>query len=302
MRMPPQRLAGLFLCAALAGCGNGGSAPPSGSINPPPPPPAAGFSIRFFGTGTSDVDRVKIPLVGGTGQSLPVNVGSGDFTIEFWIKGRLLDNPTTPCTPGQLPNDAWINGAIVIDRDVFGDGDFGDFGISLFGGRVAFGVARGAAGATLCGAVDVLDGNWHHVAVTRRRADGELKLFVDGVLDRQIPANTGTSGDVSYRPGRATNFPASDPYLVLGAEKHSLGGFTSFRGSLDELRLSTTLRYTGNFLPPRAKFAVDGNTAALYHFDEGSGTAIADAAGASPGTLMPSAAGAAAHWSTDTPF
>jgi hypothetical protein len=298
----PHRFAGLFLCAALAGCGNGGSPPPAGSINPPAPPPAAGFSIRFFGTGTNDLDRVKIPLADSTGQSLPVNIGSGDFTIEFWIKGRLLDNPTTPCTPGQLPNDEWINGAIVLDRDVFGDGDFGDFGISLFGGRVAFGVSRGAGGATLCGSVNVLDGNWHHVAVTRRRADGELKLFVDGVLDRQIPANTDTSLDVSYRAGRATNFPASDPFLVLGAEKHSLGGYISFEGSLDELRLSTTLRYPGNFGRPTGPFVSDALTAALYHFDEGTGTVVADAAGASPGTLNPSAAGAAAHWSTDTPF
>lgn len=296
------RFAALFVCAALAGCGNGGT-PPSGSIDPPAPPPAAlDYSLRFFGTGSGDLDRVKIPLAGAGGTSLPVNVGSGDFTIEFWIKGTLLDNPTTPCTPGQLPKDDWINGAIVIDRDVFGDGDYGDFGIALFGGRVAFGVARGAGGATLCGAVNVLDGNWHHVAVTRRRADGEMKLFVDGELDRQIPADTGTSLDVSYRVGRSTAYPLSDPFLVLGAEKHNLAGYKSFRGLLDELRLSTVVRYPGNFLRPTAPFVVDGNTAALYHFDEGAGIAIADAAGASPGTLKPAATGAAAHWSTDTPF
>lgn len=299
--MPPRFVA-LFVCAALAGCGDGG-APLSGSISPAASPPATvGTSIRFFGTGSNDVDRVKIPLVDAAGASRPVNVGATDFTIEFWIKGFAADNPTAPCTPGQLPKDAWINGAIVIDRDVFGSGDFGDFGVSLFDGHIAVGVGRGDSGATLCGAHKVLDGYWHHVAITRRWSDGELRLFVDGVLDRQIPANTGTSGNVSYNVTRATNFPNSDPFLVLGGEKHSLGGYRSFNGWLDELRISRTVRYTGNFLPPRFRFQPDGNTVALYHFDEGTGTTIGDAAGASAGLLKPSAAGAAAHWSADTPF
>jgi hypothetical protein len=297
----PHRLAGLFLCAALVGCGNGGSPPPSGSINPPAPPPAAGFSIRFFGTGTNDVDRVKIPLVSSTGTSLPVNVGSGDFTIEFWIKGTLAENDTPACTSGAIGKDAWMGGAIVIDRDVLGDGDFGEFGISLFRGRIAFGVAKGLGGETVCGSRDVLDGVWHHVALERDAQLGELKIFVDGAQDTAV-RNVFAGGDVSYNPAH-TNPAPNDAFLVLGAAKPGRANSVSFRGQIDELRLSTDRRYkAGSFLKPTVPFVPDAATAALYHFDEGSGTAIADAAGASPGTLMPSAAGAAAHWSTDTPF
>ena len=80
-------------------------------------------------------------------------------------------------------NDAWINGHVVIDRDVYGGGDRGDFGISLLDGRVVFGASKGSAGATICGATNVLDGAWHHVAVTRRASDGRMQLWVDGALD-----------------------------------------------------------------------------------------------------------------------
>ena len=65
-------------------------------------------------------------------------------------------------------NDGWISGNILFDRDIYGAGAHGDFGVSLTGGRVAFGVSAGSAGNTICGATDVADGAWHHVAVTRQ--------------------------------------------------------------------------------------------------------------------------------------
>jgi hypothetical protein len=295
-------LAALFACALVAGCGNDGSPPSSGGITPPSPPPAAqNFSLRFFGTGANDVDRVKIPLLNANATERAVNIGATDLTLEFWIKGARADNPTAACTTGPIGRDAWINGAIVIDRDVFGDGDFGDYGIALFAGQVAFGVSRAGSGQTLCGARDVLDGAWHHVAVTRQRATGALRIFVDGAVDASATDPT-TSLDVRYNPAHA-NPAANDPFLVLGAEKHSLAGFVSFNGSIDELRLSTLPRYLSTFSRPTGAFVPDGDTAALYHFDESSGTAIVDAANnnGSPGELRPASA-MANHRSTDTPF
>src|SRR5262249_19854633 len=154
----------------------------------------------FFGTGTGDIDRVKIPLLDPNLNPRPVNIGATDFTIEFWIKGAQLDNPTAPCTAGLIGKDAWENGAVVIDRDVLGDGDFGEYGVSLFGGQVAFGVNHVAGGQTLCGGHNVLDGNWHHVALTRQFGSGAMKIFVDGAQDNaQTDANA--SLDVSYNPG-----------------------------------------------------------------------------------------------------
>ena len=46
---------------------------------------AAEYSIRFFGNGVAapDLDRVKISI---DAPHKPVDVGTGDFTIEWWMK------------------------------------------------------------------------------------------------------------------------------------------------------------------------------------------------------------------------
>jgi hypothetical protein len=233
----------------------------------------AGFALRFFGTGSGDVDRVKISL-----ENRPVNVGATDTTIEWWMRANPGENPTIACWPGE---DNWILGAIMFDRDIIGDGDFGDWGISLRGGRLAVGVDNGITEIGICGTTDLADGVWHHVAVTRRLADGRLQIFVDGRLDGE---GIGPAGDISYRSGRLTFFPNHEPFLVIGAEKYDAGAlFPSFRGWIDEVRLSTTVRYTSNFIRPSQRFTPDPYTAALYHFDEGAGDQIVDSSGAVAG-------------------
>ncbi len=252
------------------------------------------FSLRFYGTGRDGVDRVVIPL---DAPPRPVDVG-GDFTIEFWLKAIPGENAAAPCTPG---GDNWINGNIVIDRDVYFAGDYGDYGISLAGGRVAFGVNNGAEGTTLCGRADVTDGRWHHLAVTRSAADGALAIFVDGRLDA---SGDGPAGDVSYRDGRMTPYPA-DPFLVIGAEKHDAGPeYPSFRGWIDEVRMSRVVRYREPFIPPAAPFTPDPDTVALYHFDEGGGMTVYDTSGApggpSNGFLRAGGSPPGPEWSDDT--
>jgi hypothetical protein len=235
---------------------------------------ASGASLRFYGNGRDDIDRVKIRL---DAPARPIDVGAGDFTLEFWLKALPGENGSGACAAG---GDNWIYGNIVVDRDVYGGGDYGDFGVALAGGRIAFGVARGAVGTTVCGATDVADGAWHHIALTRRASDGQLRIFVDGRVDG---TGTGPVGDVSYRDGRPTSYP-NDPYLVLGAEKHDAGAaYPSYSGWLDEVRISRVVRYPTAFERPSGPFAPDGETVGLYHFNEGSGDTIGDSSGATGG-------------------
>jgi hypothetical protein len=273
------------------------------------PAGAAATSLRFHGTGAGDVDRVKIriddPATGVPGP--PADVGAADFTLEFWMKATAAENPAPGVACGD--NLAWIYGHIVFDRDRYNQDR--KFGVSLARGRLVFGVSGDATGdATVCGAAPVLDGQWHHVAVQRRRADGWLWIFVDGALDGQGP---GPGGDVSYPdagvPGDFCGGPCtnSDPFLVIGAEKHDAGpAYPSYRGYLDEVRLSRTLRYAAPFARPTQPFAPDADTVALYHLDEGAGDLVADAAGApggpSHGVRHFGGAPAGPEWSTDTPF
>ncbi|MCH7610921.1 MAG: carboxypeptidase regulatory-like domain-containing protein [Chloroflexi bacterium] len=244
----------------------------NGELSPVWDPPG-GYSLRFYGNGYGDIDRVKIPI----DPQVPADLGSEDFTIEWWMKALPGENSAGGCTPG---GDNWIYGNILFDRGVFGDGDYGDYGISLANGRIAFGAANGAVGETICGAIDLADGLWHHVAVTRDLA-GEMRVFVDGQLDS---SGTGPVGDISYRDGRTASY-VNDPFLVLGAEKHDADNaiYPSFGGWLDEIRLSNSIRYSADFAPPTERFASDSNTVALYHLNEGYGNLIGDSSGHSGG-------------------
>lgn len=252
--------------------------------------------MRFFGNGRNAIDRIVIPI---DAPERPADVGATEFTIEFWIKAEPDANRgSVNCNV----NDGWITGNIIFDRDIYNEGDYGDFGIALNDGAIAFGLSVGFDGTTLCGARTVADNQWHHVAVTRR-TNGDMALFVDGQPDG---STRGAAGDASYRNGRSTSWKW-DPYIVLGAEKHDAGSdYPSFSGWLDELRISTSVRYTTAFTPPSTPFTPDANTVALYHFDEGSGVDVGDSAGAaggpSNGLMRVGGNPTGPLWSEDSPF
>ena len=260
-----------------------------------------GYSLRFYGNAVSDIDRVKIQI----DPHVPADVGATDFTLEFWMKANPGENASNAVSCNT--NDGWITGNIVFDRDIWGPGDHGDFGISLNGCRMAFGVSYGGSGNTICGNLVVTDGVWHHIAVTRRFGDGELCIYVDGQQDVCGPGNVGANQNVSYRDARSTEYPDSDPFLVIGAEKHDAGpDYPSYRGWIDEVRLSNVIRYTGHFTPPSGPFIPDDFTVALYHFDEGAGETVFDSSGAaggpSNGIVKYGGAPQGPEWSTETPF
>ena len=263
---------------------------------------SAGYALRFYGSGVSapGLDRVVIPI---DAPERPADIGATDFTIEFWMRAFPGENEgVARCNE----NDGWIYGNVIFDRDVFGPGDYGDFGISLGDGRLVFGVSVGANGTTICSSGRVDDGTWHHVAAVRTLS-GAMRLYVDGQL---VGSAQGPGGNASYRNGRTTNYPA-DPYIVLGAEKHDAGAqYPSFSGWLDELRLSNIARYSTAFSRPTAPFTSDANTVALYRFDEGPAGpctgVILDASGISGGPsngwCAYGGSPAGPIYVTDTPF
>jgi hypothetical protein len=270
----------------------------------------SGYSLRFYGHGVDDIDRVKIPL---DAPPVPADVGATDFTIEWWMKADAADN-----TPGSC--DSWICGNIIFDRDVYVyEGEPPNYGISLYNGRIRFGAVN--ASLTIEGSVDVADDVWHHVAVTRVRDTGVQCLFVDGALD--VCGST-APGDISYPDGLRHDEWLNNPYLVVGAEKHDYDqvagqtppDYPSYNGLIDEIRLSNVVRYTTGFERPSEPFTSDGNTVALYHLDEGPAGActgqVLDSSGASGGpshgscnyggTGAPGTGEAGPVYTTDVPF
>ena len=275
----------------------------------------SGYSLRFHGSGISapDLDRVKI-RVDPPGPS--IDVGATDFTLEFWMKASAPENTAGPQSCGANIN--WIYGNIIFDRDRYNQDR--KYGLSVAGGVLIFGVSgQGTGDRTICGISPVLDNVWHHVAVQRRRSDGHMWLFVNGLPDAQ---SAGPAGDISYPdyavPGNFCGPGGSgpgalpctnDPFLVIGAEKHDAGAqYPSYSGFIDEVRVSNVLRYptSGSFLPPTQSFTADANTVALYHFDEGRGNVLTDSSGvlscACQGVRNVGGALNGPEWSTDTPF
>src|SRR5207245_3386090 len=78
-------------------------------------------SVRFHGTGGGTaIDRIKVPV----DPPVPADVGGGDFTVEFWMKGTLADNVTPsdgyrPIGETEAATIDWIFGNIIVDRDIF---------------------------------------------------------------------------------------------------------------------------------------------------------------------------------------
>jgi prepilin-type N-terminal cleavage/methylation domain-containing protein len=248
---------------------------PTGVASPTPTVPAGNYSLRFYGNGYGGIDRVTLPIDPATA----LDVGNTDITIEWWMKASAANNSSPACSSG---GDNWIYGNTIIDRDIYGSGDYGDYGVSVAGGKIAFGVHNGSYGDTLCSSVSVTDGSWHHVAVTRALSSGQMKIFVDGTSVGQV---NGPTGNITYRDGRTTSYLA-DKLLAFGAEKHDAGAsYPSYSGEMDEVRISNTLRYVANFSRPTSAFTSDANTVGLFHFDEGSGTTVIDSGSGVNGIL-----------------
>ena len=242
------------------------------------------FAVRFYGAGTGQIDRIKVPL-----NTAPLlNVGN-DFTIDFWMRANYADNAGVVAS-GQN-GDGWITGNILVDRDIYGPGDYGDFGVAMgrSGNRnvLAFGVHNGTAGETILGTNHVGDGLWHHVAVTRYEASGLMRIVVDGRMDAE---NTGPTGNVSYRIGRSTGWPNSDPFLVLGAEKHDAGSeYPSYNGSMDEVRIWSRVLSTNELLAAASRILPPDEAEGLvawFRLEEGTNQVVRDSASGYPGTLF----------------
>ncbi len=254
-------------------------------------------ALRFFGTGVGppgQQDRILIPIddnLPGAG-SHPTDVGAGSFTLELWLRGRLTDNATANAGGDvELFDYSWIEGNILLDRDVW-CGTANAFGMSLAGGLVRFGVDTGDFGfasTTIEGGTMVLDDAWHHIALVRDIANGNLAIYVDGQEDFAGAQDINVA-DLSYPDdgipvtgncdtGQLTPYGW---YLVVAAEKHDAGAaYPSFAGYVDELRIWNRARTAAEIAADRHRVLPAGtpNLVGYYRFEEGSGTTVADTSG-----------------------
>ncbi len=156
--------------------------------------------------------------------TLPNKVGN-DFSIAFWMKTTqqfTFNNGNT--------NNAY-EGKVIINADSPGNNtDFmiagtrtGNSGARVHRITVMTGVSTTVGAIQIQGTTSVNTGLWVHVAVTRAKTGGQVKLYINGALQTTATGSTATLN--------------SNSVITLGATQ---GDATrSYNGSLDEVRFYT---------------------------------------------------------------
>lgn len=151
-------------------------------------------------------------------------MGSGDFTIEFWVR-----------LSGTSDQTFISNGTY---------GGYSPFHFDLSTGKPRFLASAGSSwNVSITGTSNLSTGTWYHIAGVRYGTS--FKLYVDGT-------SVGTPGTLSGAVlDSATN-------LYIGA----FGGSANYlNGYLDDIRITKGVaRYTANFTPPAAQFLHDSGT------------------------------------------
>ena len=199
-----------------------------------------------------------------------------NFTIEYWVK----------TTQTSLTGSQWYNGNGIVDAEV--GGGTTDFGTSLLNNKLAFGV--GNPDRTIQSTTSINNGQWYHVAVTWNGTSGDMKLYINGVLE------------ASYSGG-PTGTRSAPPNIRIGSIQT---GIQYFAGSIDELRIWNTVR-TQSEIETNMNNEVSINSALVsyYKFNQGTSnstntgtTTLSDASGNSNnGTLYNFAlSGSVSNW------
>jgi hypothetical protein len=133
-----------------------------------------GTNGAFFGDGvvvSIDPLRGYVGVFDGTAnEAFPPSV-QNDMTLSLWLQTS---------TPGTGTEGApWLEGSALLDGE--SGGPVNDYGWTLLGSHVAFGV--GNPDTTFDSKTAVIDGKWHHLAVTRDNTTGTVILYLDGMSD-----------------------------------------------------------------------------------------------------------------------
>jgi VCBS repeat-containing protein len=192
-------------------------------------------SGKFGGAATSQYQNGSALY---TSNGSGANIGTGDFTIEWWFKTAYVPQAAANRPPrifSGLANDASTSLTIWLSRGDSFDGPAGSISLAApMGGSV-----------TVTTGVSVADGAWHHVAISR--VSGVTRIFLDGVMkqsaaDMNNYAQWGTAGFYigcgDWPSGSSTSQPTS----------------TFYTGTFDEIRMCKHGLYSTAFTPPTAEF------------------------------------------------
>ena len=135
----------------------------------------------------SDDDRVTI------GSNPNLDVQPGGFSVDFWMQG-VKNQPDSFQSTIFEKSHGWV------------DSTGWAFQVRSTTGLPLFAIGNGSAFPEITGSVDVLDGNFHHIAGTWDGAT--MRLYVDGVLQgsasNSTPASNGRDVNIGFTWGGGT--------------------------------------------------------------------------------------------------
>ena len=201
------------------------------------------FDFNFEGNAQIDTAQKKfgaasLQMAAGTtdfiytGVSDEIAFGTGDFTVELYVRAA----------------SSSLTGTVDILDTRLGNATELSFRLYLETGQVRWHV--NGNNLVTSGGTTVAADTWTHLAYTRTGTTG--KLYIDGV-----EVGTGTDG---------TNYTAKPLFIGVGYQYS-----TGYIGHIDELRISNSLRYSAAFTPLAGIFQGDIDTKLLLHFDGADG-------------------------------
>lgn len=161
------------------------------------------------------------------GTSGATQLGSGNFTVEFWI------NSTD--SSFNFANPKTSTGS-------------GFFAILVQSGDLRWNTSYTVSNLWEVDGAGILDGSWHHVAIVRN--SNTFAVYYDGTSQS---LQSGSFSD-------STNYSGSDG-LRLGS-----GNLDEMTGYLSSFRITQSAVYTSNFTAPTAPLTAIANTEVLLNF------------------------------------
>lgn len=213
-------------------------------VTNPRPLTITAFGTAAISTAQSKFGGASLDFGDGVGDyytvSAPANYfgGSGDMTFEFQYYRKATGSGLhiTDFRPSGVDGDSWT----IVD---FEDGSTTRLGIRQNGYLIATNIAVPLT-------------TWTHIALVKQGTT--VKWYKNGTL-------TDTS------TGWATTL-VSRTDCFIGANYADQGASNNINAYIDELRISSTARYTANFTAPTAAFTNDANTLLLIHGDGTNGS------------------------------
>ena len=188
--------------------------------------PQRGWCIPFNGS----TQRLETPAASVANG---LQLGTSDFTIEFWVKAKQQNGQARPLDTGYWNNSNYAWGFYAAESP------------GTFTRNVSFTIVSGNTGHLYINFLDVFDNSWNHISVVR--SGDTISGYKNGVLvsSQSIPTV-------------ARNLNYTTP-VTIGVYKDPVGGGYSsyFSGKISNVMIVKKALYSSNFVPMQSPRTAD---------------------------------------------